>query len=64
MKHFKENLLFYRKQVHMTQKELALKLGVSLNNVGHWEKGRTEPNIETLIKISEIFDISLDELLK
>ena len=52
MKHFKENLLFYRKQVHMTQKELALKLGVSVNNVGHWEKGRTEPNIETLIKIS------------
>ena len=64
MNNFQNNLLLYRKQANMTQKELASKLNVSINNIGHWEKGRTEPNIDTLLKICEIFDISLDELLK
>jgi len=53
----------YRKQFKMTQKELAEKLEVSVNNVGHWEKGRTEPNINTLLKICEIFNISIEDLL-
>lgn len=56
--------MLYRKQANMTQKELASKLNVSINNIGHWEKGRTEPNIDTLLKICEIFDISLDDLLR
>ena len=64
MNNFQNNLLLYRKQANMTQKELASKLNVSINNIGHWEKGRTEPNIDTLLKICEIFDISLDDLLR
>ena len=47
----------------MTQKQLAEKLNVSVNNIGHWEKGRTEPNIDMLLKICKIFDVPIEELL-
>jgi len=63
MNKLKENLLLYRKQAKMPQKLLAEKLGVSTNNIGHWEKGRTEPNIDTLLLICKIFDITIEELL-
>ena len=53
----------YRIQAKMTQKALAEKLGVSMNNIGHWEKGRTEPDIDTLLKLCKIFDITIEELL-
>jgi transcriptional regulator with XRE-family HTH domain len=64
MNNLKENLISYRKQYNMTQKQLAIKLNVSTNNIGHWEKGRTEPNIDTLIKLAEIFNVSIEELIK
>ena len=64
MNNFKENLNTYRKQNNMTQKELAEKLEVTVNNIGHWEKGRTEPNLDTLVKMTQIFNITLDELIK
>ena len=63
MNKFKDNLLFYRNQAKMTQKVLAGKLGVSINNIGHWEKGRTEPNIDMLLKICEIFSVTTEDLL-
>lgn len=47
-----------------TQDELAEKLFVSRQSVSKWEKGLNYPSIETLLKISDLFDISLDELLK
>lgn len=63
MNKFKENLLLLRTKAKLTQKDLAQKVGVTVNNIGHWEKGRTEPNIETLLKICSIFDITIEELL-
>lgn len=47
----------------MTQNNLAKKLGVTINNIGHWEKGRTEPNIDMLFKICAIFEITIEDLL-
>lgn len=47
----------------MSQKTLAQKIGVTVNNIGHWEKGRTEPGIDTLLKICTIFDVTIEELL-
>jgi len=64
MNFFKDNLLSYRKQLNMTQKKLAELLNVSNNNIGHWEKGRTEPNIDTIIKLAQIFNITIDELIR
>ena len=52
-----------RKQEGVSQKQLANDLGVSAGNLCDWEKGRTEPDIEMLIKIADYFDVSVDALL-
>lgn len=52
-----------RKEKNMTQKELALKLGITDRAVSKWENGRGMPDVSLLRKISEIFEISVNELL-
>lgn len=47
----------------MSQQELADRLYVTRQAVSRWENGNTVPDTETLIKISEIFDISVNTLL-
>lgn len=60
----KEKLIKLRKDNNLTQDELAEKLYISRQTVSNWENGRTYPDIETLILISNKFYISLDDLLK
>lgn len=48
----------------MTQVEVAEALGVKPATVSKYESGALEPNIESLKKIAEIFDVSVDELIK
>ena len=62
-KNFCENLKLARKGAGLTQKQVAEKLGVVESCYANWEQGRTEPNVENLGKLSEIFDISLDDLI-
>ena len=52
-----------RKNKNLTQEDLALLLDVSDKAVSKWENGTSKPTIINLKKISEIFDISLDELI-
>lgn len=52
-----------RRKNRFTQKELANILGVSSSAVALWETGKREPDYETLVKISETFNVSLDYLL-
>ena len=58
-----KNLKNIRKKNNLTQDELAEKLSVTRQAVSNWENGKTEPDIETLTKIAQIFDISIDELV-
>ena len=58
-----ENIKKMRKKLKITQDELAEKLSVTRQAVSNWENGKTEPDIETLTNISQIFDISIDELV-
>ena len=60
---FNEKLKYLRLSSALMQKEIAQNLGVSVRTFQSWESGRTEPNIEKLIQIAEIFNISLDDLL-
>lgn len=60
----KDKLIELRKENNLTQDELAEKLYVSRQTVSNWENKRTYPDIETLILISNKFNISLDDLLK
>ncbi|MBQ3493077.1 MAG: helix-turn-helix transcriptional regulator [Clostridia bacterium] len=57
------NLRESRKACCLTQKQVADKLNVVESCYANWEQGRTEPNIEMLRKLSEIFKIKIDDLI-
>lgn len=52
-----------RQKHNLSQKEFAGILKVSTGTVGNWEVGSREPDFKTLIKISDIFNVSCDYLL-
>lgn len=52
-----------RKLSGMTQEQLAEKLNVSRQTVSKWESGGTSPDLDSVIKVSRIFHMSLDDLL-
>ncbi len=60
---FIKNLKEARKSCGLTQKQVATALNVVESCYANWEQGRTEPNIESLRKLSEILNISVDELI-
>ncbi|WP_206857528.1 helix-turn-helix domain-containing protein [Candidatus Enterococcus mangumiae] len=53
-----------RKQLGITQEDLAKKLNVSRSAISNWEIGRNYPDIHTLVEISALLAVSLDELLE
>ncbi|MDE5909958.1 MAG: helix-turn-helix domain-containing protein [Lachnospiraceae bacterium] len=59
---FAEKLKSIRKQAGMSQEQLAEKLGVSRQAVTKWETDAGIPDIENIMAISALFDISIDEL--
>ena len=60
---FSEKLKETRKAAGMSQEALADKLGVSRQAVTKWETQKGTPDIENIISISNLFGISVDELL-
>ena len=61
---FSENLQILRKMKNMSQEQLAERLDVSRQAVSKWESGNGYPETEKLISICEIFDCSMDEIIK
>lgn len=53
-----------RAEFNLTQDELAKKLNVGRTTVANWEQGRNYPDIQTIVELSNILDISLDALLR
>ena len=60
---FNDQLSKLRKRKNITQIELADKLGVKQYVISSWETGRSEPNINQIIQLSDILDIPTDYLL-
>ena len=58
-----EKIQMYRKQLDLSQEELGQKLLVSRQTISLWEKGQTAPTIDNLIRLREIFGVSVDEML-
>ena len=56
-------LLKYRKDSGLSQEELAEKIGVSRQAVSKWERSEASPDTDNLIRLAELYGISLDELL-
>ncbi len=63
MKIFCERLKELRKAEKLTQRDMAEKLNIVQPSYIRYENGTAEPSQETLIKIAEIFDVSVDYLL-
>ena len=61
---FNEKLKMLRKELNLTQEELANKLNVSRQAITKWESGEGIPDIENLKQISILFGVSIDELVK
>lgn len=61
---FGEKLKGERKGRGWSQEELAERLFVSRQSVSKWETGQNYPSIEIIIKVSDLFGVTIDELLR
>jgi len=52
-----------REEKELTQKQLGKEMGVALNTISNWERGTREPDIATIIKLAEFFEVTTDYLL-
>ena len=60
---FNEKLIELRKKQGLSQEELGYKLDVTRQTVSKWELGQTTPEMDKLVEISKLFNVSVDELL-
>ncbi len=51
-----------REENGLTQKKLAELLGNAQRNVSNWESGASEPDCETIVKLADVFGVTIDEL--
>ena len=58
-----KNLIYYRKAANLTQAELAEKINYSDKSVSKWESGNGVPDVYTLLQLSKLYGVSLNELV-
>ena len=63
MKIFQERLKELRKLYGLTQRQMAERLDIAQPSYIRYENGSSEPTLENLLNIAEIFDVSVDYLL-
>lgn len=63
MNKFPEQLKKFRKETNTTQDDLATKLFVTRQAISKWESGDSTPDLANLIKLTDIFNVSLDTLV-
>ena len=61
---FSENLQFLRTRNSITQEQLAEQLDVSRQSVSKWESGASFPEMDTLLRICDLYSVDLDTLLR
>lgn len=59
-----EQIKKYRTEMNISQEELAEKIFVTRQSISNWENGKTYPDIHSLLLLSSLFGISLDQLVK
>lgn len=61
---FSEKIQYQRKQQNISQEQLAEQMHVTRQAVSKWEMGESLPDVENIVRLSEIFGVSLDYLMK
>ena len=61
---FSEKLIQLRRKQGMSQEQLADRLGITRQSVSKWESGAALPELVKLITLSEMFQVSIDYLVK
>ena len=61
---FVNKIKIARAKRQLTQKQLGKLVGVSDNQIHRWENGNTKPNLKSLMRLSEVLEIDIEELLK
>lgn len=54
---------WHRRSLDLSQAELAKKVGANINTIVSWEKGRSKPTIDQLMKMSQLFGVQEQDLL-
>ena len=57
------NIVSYRKSRNMTQAVLAEKLNYSDKAVSKWERGESAPDVQTMVQLADLFDITVNDLI-
>lgn len=57
------NIKYLRKQMHLTQEQLAGKIGIKRSLLGAYEEGRADPRLNNLQRMAEIFGVSADMII-
>lgn len=52
-----------RKRAGLTQVELAIKLGIKQGSISNWENGTSKPDIPTAVKIAEVLNVDIAEVV-
>ena len=63
LEQFMNRIRELRKQVNLTQKELAKRLQIANSTLSYWEMGKYEPDNDSLIKLSRFFNVPIDYIL-
>ena len=61
---FHEKIKQCREENELSQEAVAEQLHVSRQTVSKWERGINQPDIETIVRLSDLFDVSVDQLLR
>ena len=59
-----DKLIYLRKKHGMTQEELAVRLNISRQSVSKWESAQAMPDIDKIVELSKIFNVTTDALIK
>lgn len=59
-----EKLIYYRNQNNLSQAALAKKMYVSRQTISNWETGKTYPDIQSLVLMADIYQTTVDQLVK
>ena len=59
-----KQIKMHRQEAHLSQEELANRVYVSRQTISNWENDKSYPDVNSLVLLSEIFQISLDRLIK